>query len=76
MELVTIVSLAIGILIILFPVAFIWYFNVGSMLAAVKSRRAIKQVGKTPSNLTCSVDTDCPPGYVCLGGRCILQKAS
>ncbi len=22
-------------------------------------------------NLACSINTDCPPGYVCVGGRCM-----
>ena len=75
MELGTIVALVIGVLVILFPVAIIWYINIGGMVSAVKGRRAVKQVEKTPSSLTCSVDADCPPGYVCLNGRCVPQDA-
>ena len=75
MEWGTILALAIGILVVLFPVAFIWYINVGGILTAIKSWRVEKQFEKTPSNLTCSVDTDCPPGHVCLSGRCVPQKA-
>jgi hypothetical protein len=70
----TILALAIGSLIILSPVAFIWYINVGGVLTAIKSRRVAKQFEKTPSNLTCSVDTDCPPGYVCLDGQCVPAR--
>ncbi len=24
-----------------------------------------------PSTMVCRIDTDCPPGYICLAGRCI-----
>jgi len=26
-------------------------------------------------NFTCSLDTDCPPDYVCIDGRCISDTA-
>ncbi len=26
-------------------------------------------------NLACSIDTDCPPGFVCANGRCVPEKA-
>ena len=70
MEWTTITVSAIIVLIVLFPVAFIWYINVGSMFKAIKSWGKEKQFEKTP-NLTCSIDADCPPGYVCFNGRCI-----
>jgi len=35
-----IVALVVGIPIILFPVAFVWYLNVGGIYAAVKEARA------------------------------------
>jgi len=28
---------------------------------------------RLPSALVCRLDTDCPPGYVCLAGRCVPQ---
>jgi hypothetical protein len=72
MEWEVILALAIGILVILSPVAFVWYINIGGVF---KRGRAEELFEKTLPNLTCSVDTDCPPGYVCLGGRCMPQKA-
>ena len=24
-----------------------------------------------PSTMVCRIDTDCPPGYICLAGRCV-----
>ena len=44
-----IVALIIAIPIILFPVAFIWYLNVGGIYAAVRAarkRRAVREQGK------------------------------
>ena len=75
MEWATILALAIGILVVLFPLAYIWYINVGGILIAINSWKAVKQTEKAPSNLMCSIDSDCPPGYVCLNGRCMPQKA-
>ncbi|RJQ39107.1 MAG: hypothetical protein C4555_03915 [Dehalococcoidia bacterium] len=31
----------------------------------------LRTVRRASSNLTCSVDADCPQGFVCVGGRCI-----
>lgn len=70
MEWGTILAAGIGGILVLFPVAFIWYISVGGILTAMKSRGVVKQSEKAPSGLTCSIDTDCPPGYVCLSGRC------
>ena len=24
-------------------------------------------------NMVCSIDTDCPPGYICINGKCVPQ---
>ena len=37
-----IIALVIGIPIILFPVAFVWYLNIGGIFALIKERRAIR----------------------------------
>ena len=75
MEWEIILALTIGMLVVLLPVAFIWYLNIGGIYKGVKSARVAKQFEKSLSNLTCSVDIDCPLGYVCLGGRCVPKKA-
>jgi hypothetical protein len=31
------------------------------------------QESRLPSTLVCSFDSDCPPGYVCIAGRCVPQ---
>ena len=44
-----IVALVIAIPVILFPVAFVWYLNLGGIYAAVKearTRRAVREKGK------------------------------
>jgi hypothetical protein len=74
MEWGTVLALVAGGFIILFPVAFIWYLNIGGMLKAIKSRGVTKKSQEALSNLTCSVDTDCPAGYVCLNGRCVPAR--
>jgi len=48
MEWQIIVALAIAIPIILFPVAFVWYLNIGGVYAAIKEvreRRAVRDKG-------------------------------
>ena len=69
-----VIAIAIGTLIILFPVAFIWYLNVGGIYAAIKTKKEVKLLGKTLTNLICSIDTDCPRGFVCFDGRCVPAK--
>jgi len=49
MEWQIIVALVIAIPVILFPVAFVWYLNLGGIYAAVKearTRRAVREKGK------------------------------
>lgn len=74
MEWTTILALVIAVVVILFPVAFIWYINGGGIYASIKRRRLAKLLNKTLPNLTCSTNADCPVGYVCLGGRCVPQE--
>ena len=46
MEWQIVVALIVAIPIILFPVAFIWYLNVGGIYAAVKAARARRAATK------------------------------
>ncbi len=66
-----IVALAIGTLVILFPVAFIWYLNIGGIYGTIKMRRVAKLLEKALPNMTCSINADCPEGYVCVNGHCV-----
>jgi len=69
MEWSVILALAIAALIALFPVAFIWYVCIGGICIAIQRKRVALL------NITCSIDADCPPGYMCVNCHCIPQKA-
>ena len=43
MELGFVIALVVAIPIILFPVAFVWYLNVGGIIQAVKEARAARE---------------------------------
>lgn len=43
MEWEFVVALLIAVPVILFPVAFIWYLNIGGIVAVVRQKRARKQ---------------------------------
>jgi hypothetical protein len=42
MEIEMIIALVVAIPVILFPAAFVWYLNIGGIVAAVKEARARK----------------------------------
>jgi hypothetical protein len=63
MEWPVIVALILGILVMLMPVVLIWYILGGGIYHTLNDKRV--------SKLVCSIDTDCPPGYLCFDGRCI-----
>ena len=77
MEGLGLVSMAVAAALVLLPVAFIAYVNAGGSYRALQyligARKADKRV-KTPSSL-CSIDADCPPGYVCANGRCMPARS-
>jgi len=53
---------------ILFPVL-IWV----AFIAAIRELSLRWRESRLPSALVCRLDSDCPPGYVCLDGRCVPQ---
>jgi hypothetical protein len=63
MEWTVIVALFLGVLVMLVPVALIWYIIGGGIFHSLRDKSA--------SKLVCSVDTDCPPGYLCFEGKCV-----
>ena len=50
-----IVALVIGIPIILFPAAFVWYLNIGGILALIKERRAIRSAREKVAKVATSI---------------------
>lgn len=68
MEWYTVTASVILGLLILLPVAYVWYITIGGTYQSILSRRTRK--------LSCSLDTDCPPGYICSGGICIPVNES
>ena len=53
---------------ILLPAAFIWYLNIEGARCAMGKAGARK---KALADTVCSIDKDCPPGFVCMGGHCV-----
>ena len=51
--------------VILVPAAFVWYIAGGSLYKAFAKARE-----KSRAYLTCAIDADCPPGQVCINGKC------
>jgi hypothetical protein len=62
MEWQVILAAALTIPFILFPAGFVLYLAIGCTYTIL--RRGTKKLG-------CSVNTDCPKGYICDGGECI-----
>ncbi len=48
---------------------------VGAGSALYQSRKRAKMREKALPHLACAIDADCPPSYVCVDGRCVLEKA-
>ena len=48
---------------------------VGIGVVLFQRRREVNLLEQALPNLACSVNSDCPPGFVCLNGRCVLEKA-
>jgi hypothetical protein len=65
----------IGALFVLFPAAFMLYVNVGGISKVLRKRQESGVFKRVLRNMTCSVNDDCPDGYVCVGGRCVPDGA-
>lgn len=44
---------------------------VGAGVALYYSRKQASLLKQEHPELSCSIDSDCPPGYRCIGGRCV-----
>ncbi len=48
---------------------------VGVGISLYHSPKRTKLREKALPNWACSVDSDCPPGFVCVGGYCVPDEA-
>ena len=48
---------------------------VGAGSAMYESRKRAKLLKRALPNLVCSIDTDCPQGFICINGHCVPEKA-
>ena len=69
-----VVAIIIGAFVALIPITFIWFITIGGIYEAIMYRRKAKLIEKAIPNLTCSINDDCPRGFICLEGRCVPQK--
>lgn len=44
------------------------------MLLEQTKRKMTGDIKEHIENLVCSIDADCPEGYICIEGKCILQN--
>ena len=58
MEWQIIVALVVAIPVILFPVVFIWFLNIGGIYAAIKEARATREARKREARELVKVKTD------------------
>lgn len=65
----TLLALLVGCLV---P-AVIW---VAGGVALYQSRKGKATIRETLHILACSIDTECPPGYICLNGCCVPENAA
>lgn len=72
MQTVFTVALVAGGVLMLIPPAFVLGLNIFGMIAAQKKNGTTAGFKNTRHAPTCSVDADCPAGYVCSGGECVL----
>ena len=49
----------------------LWYRH-----ASPNNRMAIDEDKFQAGDVACNVNKDCPPGYMCIGGKCILCLAN
>ena len=52
----------------------IWVAGGMALYQSRKGKAVIK--GTVPSMLSCSLDSDCPPGYACLNGLCVPDRTA
>lgn len=48
----------------------VWVAGIAAFYQIFSEWRATR-TWLTSANLTCNIDTECPPGYQCISGRCV-----
>ena len=46
---------------------------VGAGAALYQQRKDARLTKRDLPELTCSINSDCPPGFICLGGHCVPE---
>ena len=68
----TIGHVLLALLIVCLAPISIWVAAGSALYQHRKMRAAAKNVSK---NQVCTLDSDCPPGYICLNGICVLDSS-
>lgn len=53
---------SLAVFLMLVPAMLVWYLNIAGLYRAIKGRSR---------KMVCSIDTDCPPGHICVDGVCV-----
>ena len=48
---------------------------IGAGVALYQRKKLTNLLKQALPNLACALDVDCPPGFVCLSGYCVPEKA-
>lgn len=67
MEWSMVLAFALGIPVLILPVAFVGYLTVGGCYGLTQGRT--RQCAGHDER--CSIDADCPPGFFCQNGTCV-----
>ena len=65
MSIVLMLMLIPMVIMISLVVGFVWYLNIGGLYHLLKDRK---------KEAVCSLDSECPPGYICINGNCVLAS--
>ena len=49
---------------------------IGAGNALYQSRKRASQLKRALPNVSCRIDTDCPPGFICVGGFCVPERGA
>ena len=71
MDIFTYILIAIAVALFAFPVLFVWTRSVCGIYCALRDWNLSKATKKKASKLICSIDADCPEGYICVNGHCV-----